>query len=523
MRRSLLMVLCITLVGLVVPAAAGAATPRVGHIGLSPSSGDNLSIDLWITQNDQGASTSWAPWSDPTHASNLDGKFNFWYRPVGQGWWNGWGSQPHTDPAAFWNVSFPVSGALAAYEWLAEPKWWDDQTSEWIETSVPASGYGAFVTPPDSDDDFVVGVYGDMNTGSHVVVSSPTATNAFTAVLDALHGGTVDADVAFCLGDMLRDTAESNDETCRDHARQYFVAEDPHLGLYRTIWRCYGDNDWGDDGTPESERRDLFRDLWPSFGYDFYYSRAIGDVTFVVLNNRNWDYDGQIGYFGEDDTTTGDGDPANTTQGQWLQDTLESLTSDGTADANIVVVSHRPFVNGKYDKPYSGYHIVSAWDPVDQRDEWVFQADTTIDTNGEKEREALLDLFAKHGVDLLLCGDIHAYKRTDITVTKSNTNYTIPQICCGPAWSSWRDHGDQGTALPPAVYNGDKVPPLGANEIGVDDSDFADSERMALKLTRLASGDQWQVKPYKISTSSTTEVGAAYNETFSAVPSGCTH
>jgi len=64
------------------------------------------------------------------------------------------------------------------------------------------------------------------------------------------------------------------------------------------------------------------------------------------------------------------------------------------------------------------------------------------------ERELLLTEFASTGVDLILAGDTHAYRRTKIPVTSGSSTYYMAQVTIGPLYSTPRAIPESGKLAP---------------------------------------------------------------------------
>ena len=189
---------------------------------------------------------------------------------------------------------------------------------------------------------------------------------------------------------------------------------------------------------------------------------------------------GWIGYVSE---TSAD----NSDEAKWLVQDLRAATA-GRGRRTIVVVTHYSPLNGKTTKPYAG----------DRRAEAV----------------ALRSLFAKYGVDLVIAGDTHVYRRTMLKVVRNGVAHRIPFVQLPPAASTPRDFGTE------------PIPALDAREAGwAPDSGSRgfvqlryDAERRRLRLTvfRVAAADGAvsNADPLK---ANATPLGG----TFADVPEGC--
>lgn len=106
-----------------------------------------------------------------------------------------------------------------------------------------------------------------------------------------------------------------------------------------------------------------------------YYTAARGPFRVIVLNTNEPGYPGHIGFYGV-------GDPRNSAQADWL---VRALRAVAGKRAWIVVALHHPLL-----------------DPED---------DAAFATTSRVERDGLVRLFDRYGVDLVLQGDVHNYRR----------------------------------------------------------------------------------------------------------------
>ena len=127
----------------------------------------------------------------------------------------------------------------------------------------------------------------------------------------------------------------------------------------------------------------------------------------IFLNTAYAGHVGSIGYVSVSSA-------ANSAEAKWLVKDLKAATA-GTARKTIVVVMHYPLTQGKTDKPYAG--------------------------SQRAEATALRSLFAKYGVDMVLAGDTHVYRRTMVTTVKSGVTHKVPYIQIPPAASGPRAFG----------------------------------------------------------------------------------
>ena len=127
----------------------------------------------------------------------------------------------------------------------------------------------------------------------------------------------------------------------------------------------------------------------------------------IFLNSA---YAGHIGYIGY----VSESSSSNSAEAAWLVSDLKAASA-GDDPATIVVVSHYPIVNGKTTKPYAGTQ--------------------------KTEALALQALFATYGVDMVVTGDTHVYRRTMVAVNRSGATFRVPYVQIPPAGSTPRSFG----------------------------------------------------------------------------------
>jgi hypothetical protein len=253
--------------------------------------------------------------------------------------------------------------------------------------------------------------YGDVNDSSRGDAPAPV----FGHVLAGMRATRTGAAVS--TGDFLNDIADTSVSTATSRWDKVLAVERDRLGL--PVWRTAGDNDrvdvsarleaWnrqfsGYPTTPDDRRR--------------WYSKQIDGIHVVLLNAA---YGGHMGWVGYE----GPGDPDNSAQADWL---VKDLRAASARPATIVVVMHYPLLKGKTDKPYA--------------------------RSKAAEAARLRALFARSGVDLVLAGDTHVYRKTIVTVTKNGRRYKVPYVQIPPA------------ASPPRRFGVEPIPALTASEAG---------------------------------------------------------
>jgi hypothetical protein len=314
-------------------------------------------------------------------------------------------------------------------------------------------------------------VFGDVNNSA-----SDTPAPVFGFVCAGIKAS--GARVALNIGDALNDEDTSRPATV-DRWNQYLAVETPKLGQSMPIWRTAGDNDrldltaelqaWnqvfpGYPTTPDPSRR--------------WYAKSLLGVHVIFLNTAYAGHVGSIGYVSESSA-------ANSAEARWLVKDLKTVTA-GTARKTIVVVMHYPLTQGKTDKPYAG--------------------------SQRAEATALRSLFAKYGVDMVLAGDTHVYRRTMVTTVKSGVTHKVPYIQIPPAASG------------PRAFGASPIPALSSSEAGwAPDSNsrgflllkyVSATHKLTLSVRRVDAGSG------AVSPETQRANGNALGGTFSDVPKG---
>ena len=106
-----------------------------------------------------------------------------------------------------------------------------------------------------------------------------------------------------------------------------------------------------------------------------YYAVKRGPFHVIALNTNEPGYSEHIGFYGV-------GDSRNSAQANWLVRTLRAIAG---RRAWVIVALHYPLLDPKPDSAFA--------------------------TTSRTERDALVKLFRNYGVDLVLQGDIHNYRR----------------------------------------------------------------------------------------------------------------
>jgi hypothetical protein len=257
-------------------------------------------------------------------------------------------------------------------------------------------------------------VFGDVNVGS-----SDTPAAVFGAVCAGIRGS--GATVALTTGDSLNDVADTSVTTAVDRWNEYLAVEGPGLAAAMPVWHTPGDNDRVDVAARLTAWNQVFS-TYPTSADPSrrWYSKTTGGVHFVLLCSAYAGSMGSVGYVSQTSSS-------NSAEAKWLVRDLKAAVA-ARSPSRIVVVTHYPFISGKVDMPYAGAKLAEA--------------------------RALERLFAKYGVDLVIGGDTHVYRRSMLAVHKGTRAYRVPYIQIPPAASTPRSFGVS------------PIPRLGAAEAG---------------------------------------------------------
>ena len=244
-------------------------------------------------------------------------------------------------------------------------------------------------------------VFGDIN-----LSGSDTPPAVFGSVCAGIRR--TGARVALSPGDALNDIADTSVSTAVGRWNKYLAAERAGLGGAIVTWRAGGDNDRLDVPARLSAWNQVFANYPRIPDPDRrWYAKKINGVHLIFLSTAYAGHMGYIGYVSERST-------ANSAEATWLVKRLRAVTA-GRGRRTIVVVTHYPLINGKTNKPYAG--------------------------SRRTEAAALRALFAKYGVDMVLTGDTHVYRRTMVRVVRKGVRRAVPYIQIPPAASAPRAFG----------------------------------------------------------------------------------
>jgi hypothetical protein len=259
---------------------------------------------------------------------------------------------------------------------------------------------------PAATNSFTFVAFGDANQSG---TSTPPA--PFLKVMDAIHDS--GAALGVSSGDFINDLPDSAGSSFSSYAAN----ETPHVGI--PVWRTSGDNDHLNDSTRLAAWNATFASLPTAADpHRRWFSADHDGVHFVFLGT---DVGGRLGYIGY----TGETSSSNSTEAVWLVKDLQAQPQPAT----IVVLMHEPLVFGKSSGAYA--------------------------TTRASEATALEALFAKYGVDMVIAGHTHVFRRTMI----GGTPYLQVPACASTSHLTFGSATDGGV-----------VPRLTSSEAGWETS-----------------------------------------------------
>ena len=428
-------------VGTIVAHSSGTEA-AVAQLRVIPYDNDQFVVSAWLrgkttaanhdawAQPITGASASPLPYAHPTRAADITtADLTFFYRKVGDGSF----VQVDYTVGEYVTQMVTTTRGTGTYECYADIDYGD------LDARWPEDGYANFVMQPE-DTSFDFTAYGDMDHhGTSGLSSFPADNNDYTTEYVLLHDAADDlgSELMVGTGDYIKDNLTTSADLKKlsswitaTEGYGAYGAEGETIGHALPIIRAKGDNDRDASlSSYQSSVYDPFTNYawWPDVdggtaqSENTYYAAKYGDVWFVVLDTNLDDgttaCDGYIGYEGV-------GDADNSDQGDWLAAQLGAIITAEGDDASIVVVMHDPLKRGKVGSPYAD----------------ASNATTNSTTAGSRdaERELLIDLFFHKGVDLILCGDTHVMRLTNIlgfddddadeVKDEGEAQYRLPQL-----------------------------------------------------------------------------------------------
>lgn len=345
-----------------------------------------------------------------------------------------------------------------------------------LALAVLVVAVGAVFVPGPSADGattFTFAIFGDVNNSA-----SDTPAPVFASVLNGIKAS--GATLALSSGDALNDVADTSVTTALGRWSKFMGVEKPKLDAYMPVWRTAGDNDRLD----VSARLSAWQQTFPTYPTSpdtsrRWYSRDLGGAHVVFLNTAYASHVGWMGYVSETSTS-------NSTEAKWLVSDLKAATASGPR--TVVVVTHYPLINGKTTKPYAGTKA--------------------------SEATALRGLFAKYGVDMVVTGDTHVYRRTMVSVNSGGVTRKVPYLQIPPAASA------------PRTFGTSPIPSLGSAEAGwAPGSSYRGFIKLAYAATTRVltlSVSKVAVSGGAVSSAEDRKANAnALGGSFADVPSGC--
>jgi hypothetical protein len=245
----------------------------------------------------------------------------------------------------------------------------------------PASGRYAYRVPPAPSQPLQIAIWGDSR--PNTLAPGAAQPPAFAAIVTAILQRQPRPTLALAGGDLVNvvwgDTAAGLDQKYES-----MLAVADRLGRRLPVAFAAGNHE---DLAAPNALAAWRRWLGLPFASDplqRYYSFTTGDVRVIVLADSGVDGDGTIGYVAPDS-------PANSTQAKWLVQELKDNTSRWT-----VVLLHHPIFDHKTTDPWAS----------------------------SPEHDALAQLFADYGVDVVVQGHVHNYRRHEQPVPGSALTMT---------------------------------------------------------------------------------------------------
>jgi hypothetical protein len=252
----------------------------------------------------------------------------------------------------------------------------------------PATGRYGFVAPASSGQPLTVLAWGDSRPDS-LSSSAPTPVALRQIVARAL---THRPALALASGDLVNVAGDSS-TTSIDAKYRRFLAVENGLARRLPVMPSTGNHEGIEAKAGLAAWAKWYALPTPADRYGRYYSFTDGDVHFVVLSTSGPFGEGSLGYYGP-------ADPRNSAQARWLVSDLRRSIARWT-----VVMVHHPLFDPK---------------PTDY---WA--------TTGRAERNRLALLFAHYGVDLVIQGHSHFYRRHEQPVSLGGRRYQMPYVTEG--------------------------------------------------------------------------------------------
>jgi len=302
---------------------------------------------------------------------------------VGRSTEPGTGKVVQTGAAAVHRVGLPGVTLPGRYYYY-------DVVLETVTESVryPATGRYRFTAPASASQPLKMLVWGDSHPLS-TALTAPIPVVFQQIVKRALARRPT---LAVVSGDIVKITA-SDDEATVDARYIDFLAAENRLARRLPVLPAPGNHDQlAIQGGLNGWRR-WFALPTRADPSGRFYSFTDGDVHVVVLASTGVDGNGHVRFYGP-------GDTRNSPQARWLVTDLRQSKARWT-----VVVLHHPLLDPKPTDPWA--------------------------VNARTERDALIRLFAQNGVDLVLQGHFHSYRRHAQPVSKGGRTYRVAYVTQG--------------------------------------------------------------------------------------------
>jgi hypothetical protein len=252
----------------------------------------------------------------------------------------------------------------------------------------PATGRYRFVAPVSAGRPLTFLAWGD----SRPDTTSPDAPTPLAFRQIVSRALTHRPAVAVASGDLVN-VAGGGSTTSVDTKYRHFLAVENRLANRSPVMPSTGNHEGIDDTAGLAGWAKWYALPTAADRFGRYYSFTDGDVHFIVLSTSGFLGQGRLGYYSATS-------PQNSAQARWLVSDLTRSTARWT-----VVVLHHPLFDPKPD------------------DYWA--------TDGKTERDALARLFASNGVDLVLEGHSHFYRRHEQPVSSGGRTYRMAYVTEG--------------------------------------------------------------------------------------------
>lgn len=295
---------------------------------------------------------------------------------AGPGHTPGSGTVAKFGSAVVHRVLLPATGVAGAMQF------YDVQIGDSSGTvRYPASGRYAYRVPPSPSQPLQIAIWGDSRPNSLAPGAAQPA--AFTAIVSSILQRQPRPSLALAGGDLVNvvwgDTAAGLDQKYES-----MLAVADRLGRRLPVAFTAGNHeDLSYPAALAAWRRWLGMPS-ASDAAQRYYSFVTGDVRVIVLASSGVNGDGTIGYVAPDSA-------ANSAQAKWLVQEFRDNTSRWT-----IVLLHHPIFDPKPTDPWAT----------------------------SPERDALAQLFADYGVDVVVQGHVHNYRRHEQPVPGSALTMT---------------------------------------------------------------------------------------------------